>query len=427
VLKTTGAIKQVVVENRKPEFKVISYNQPYTKEVLDRIVSEDTERAMDLQNDSLFRVTVVDFSDERYMLMHTHHIIIDGWCLPILINDLQKYYGKLESGITVEALIEEINEENKTQTSYAEYVNWINKQNTEEVTEYWKSLLADSEPSHIYGKEKKDNTRNEKIVTFRRPIGEEATRNIEQFARENRVTANTVFECALGIALQKYSGNDDVVFDKVISGRSIPLKNIENTLGLFINTVPVRVQTNEKTTLSELLNETQKQTVEANAKGLIPLAEIYKTSEIEAKSIDTFFVFENYFVGDEEDIQKGPLSPESVAFEEQTEFNLTVTIMKDKEGYTVRTSYAEEMYTEGEINSFINGYISILTSELNKNTSVKDISVLTEEDKETILNKFNSTTAEYEKDKCIHELFEAQAERTPDKIALVATDKKLTY
>ena len=148
VLKS-GAIKQVILENRVPEFAVLSYNESFTQEKLDKLVSEDEIRTLDLQKDSLFRISVIDFNDKRFMLMHTHHIIIDGWCLPILINDLQKYYGKLNEGVTAEELIEEIEKENSEQTSYAEYVNWINKQNTEEVTEYWKNLLADSEPSHI--------------------------------------------------------------------------------------------------------------------------------------------------------------------------------------------------------------------------------------------------------------------------------------
>jgi amino acid adenylation domain-containing protein len=196
VLKSTGAIKQVILENRKPEFKVLSYNQPYTKDVLDRIVNEDAEKAMDLQKDSLFRVTVAEFTDARYIVMHSHHIILDGWCLPVIINDLQRYYSELAKGRAAEEVRAELKKEAEENTTYAEYANWIRKQDTEAVGEYWKSLLAESESSHIYGKEKKDNVKNENIITFVTPVSEEAVRNVEKLAKESKVTANSVFECA---------------------------------------------------------------------------------------------------------------------------------------------------------------------------------------------------------------------------------------
>jgi aryl carrier-like protein len=95
VLKTTGVIKQVILENRKPEFNVIEVEEAYTEEALNKVVEEATKKAFDLQKDALFRVTVIEFNDSRYMIMHAHHIILDGWCLPVLVSDLQKYYGEL--------------------------------------------------------------------------------------------------------------------------------------------------------------------------------------------------------------------------------------------------------------------------------------------------------------------------------------------
>ena len=428
VLKSTGAIKQVILENRKPKFRVIKEEKAYTKEILDRIVTEDAEKALDLQNDSLFKVTLVDFTDERYMLFHSHHIILDGWCLPIIINDLQKYYCKLSEGTSVETLTEEIRAEVSAQTSYAQYANWINKQDANAVTEYWKSLLADSEISHIYGKEKKDNTKNEDVITFRTPLGEKTAKKIEKFAKENKVTVNTVFECVLGIALQKFSSSEDVVFDKIISGRSIPLKNIENTVGPFINTVPVRIQTHENSTLADLLKETQKQTITANTQGILSLAEVYKANSIDAKSIDSLFVFENYYTGDGSEIANGPLSPELVFFKEQTEFSLTVTILKDNNGYAIRTSYAQEMYTEKEINSFLNGYISILNSSLNQATLIKDIVAITKGEQDQI-KSFNNTDHTYNipDNSTLYSLFESASEENKDKVCIKANDSEITY
>ncbi len=427
VLKS-GAIKQVILENRKPNFFVISKDEAFSQSTLESLVNEATEKAFDLQKDSLFKVTVIDFIDARFMLIHAHHIIMDGWCLPILITDLQKYYGKLVSGMSIEELTNEINEEAASQTSYGQYASWIRSQDKSQVSAYWQKLLADCSLAHIFQKEKKDNTKNEDIITFTSPLSNELSLSIEQFAKETKVSPNTVFECAFSIALQKYSGSEDVVFDKIISGRSIPLKNIENTVGPFINTVPVRIQAQENSTLADLLRETQNQTINANTNGILPLADIYKASGIDAKSVDALFVFENYFTGDSSKITNGPLSPEPFSFEEQTEFNLTVTIVKENNGYAIRTSYANEIYTQSEMQRFVNGFISILTCSLNQNKQIKDIDIVSEGEKEQI-NKFNNTPHAYNipTNSTLYSLFEEQATKNADKICVVANDNEITY
>ena len=123
VLKSTGAIKQVILENRKPEFSIITKDELYNQEILDKLVTEDAEKALDLQKDSLFRVTVIDFADARYMLFHSHHIILDGWCLPVIISDLQRYYGKLAEGVATLNYNGEISKFTKDQCHYCKKGN----------------------------------------------------------------------------------------------------------------------------------------------------------------------------------------------------------------------------------------------------------------------------------------------------------------
>ena len=429
VLKSTGAIKQVILENRKPAFTVVTLDEAFSEDTLNTVVTENTKASLDLQKDSLFRVTIVDFTDVRFMVMHAHHIILDGWCLPVLINDLQKYYGELKNGKSIEVLTDEINKEVSSETSYAQYANWIRKQNTDEVSAYWQNLLDDCSPAHIFGKEKKDNSKNEDIISFRTPLNDDFSQSIEQFAKETRVSPNSVFECAFSIALQKFSSSEDVIYDKTISGRSIPLKNIENTVGAFINTVPVRIQTNENSTLAEVLKETHTQTTNANQYGILSLADLYKQTGIDAKSVDSLFVFENYYTGDGSEIANGPLSPQLVSFDEQTEFNLTVTILKENNGYAIRTSYAKGFYTEREAESFVNGYISILNSSLDTTKLIKDISVLTSEEKETVIKEFNSTEHTYNipENTTLYSLFDEQATKNSDKVCIIANDKEITF
>ncbi len=426
VLKSTGAIKQVILENRQPEFVVLAPDEPFSQKVLDNIISEDTEKPLDLQRDSLIKITVIDFTDERFLLFRSHHIILDGWCFPIIINDLQRYYAELSSGVNTEKLSDEIKKEVAAETSYAQYVNWLKKQDKTEAAEYWQSLLRDCTYPHIFGKENKDNKKNRDIVTFRTYLNEEVSQSIESFAQENRVSNNTVFESAFSVALQKFSGSDDIVFDKVISGRSIPLKNIENTIGLFVNTVPVRIKSDENSTLSDLLKETQKQTVNANKCGVLALSEIYKTCDINSRLIDALFVFENYYIGDlNADIEKGLLSPEFIFFNEQTEFNLSVAVFKENGRYFIRSSYARDLYTEKEINRFVEGYIYILKSYLDGEKQIKDIS-LTDKD---LIEKVNSTEHSYviPESTTLYSMFENTAKKNKEKVCIKTAEKKLTF
>lgn len=424
-LKSTGAIKQVILENRSPEYKVIEKQEAFSQRVLDELVAVEGERAFDLKRDSLFRVIVIDFSDERFILTITHHIIIDGWCLPVIIRDLQRYYGRLEEGISSEVLAAEIRKEASTETSYSEYVRQIRSRDRTEASEYWNELLADSTASHIFGREKKDNSKNEEIVTFTTSLDEVTIRNIERFARENRVSHNTVFEGAFSVALQKYSGSEDVIFDKVISGRSVPIRNIDKTVGLFINTVPVRIRTSAETTFADTVKEIHRQTVASDNYGVLSLADVYKAGGIDSNAVDSLFVFENYYTGESSEIMGGSLLPELVSFDEQTEFNLTVTVFKEGHGYAIRTSYAKEMYTQEEITEFSRGYISILRASLESDRKIIDITVTDT----ALLKFFNETVHSYDmpEKSTLYSLFEKTAKDNAEKICIKTAEGNLTF
>ncbi len=425
LLKSTNSIKQVILENRTAEVVVLSHNELFSQNVLDEIVESAIKEPLNLQKDLLFKVVIVEFTDKCFMLIRSHHIILDGWCFPIIINDLQKYYEALSTGKDINELTDEIKKEVLTETSYAQYVSWLKKQDKSQASEYWLNLLGSCNYSHIFGKE--NDEINKDITTYRTFLGKELSQNIEAYAKKNKVSNNTVFETAFGISLQKFSGSDDVIFDKVISGRSIPLKNIENTLGLFVNTVPVRFQSNENTTLAELITETQNQTINANKYGLLSLSEIYKTCNINGRQVDALFAFENYYIGEDiiDDMEKGFLSIKSVSFNEQTEFNLSVAVFKEKKEYVIRTSYSKDTYTDNEITAFVNGYVSVLESCFSGEKQIKDISVTDMK----MLEGFNDTAHTYDipENSTLYSLFEKTAAENENKICIKTAEKELTF
>ena len=425
VLKSTNTIKQVILENREPEFTVMSQGTAFSQKTLDDIIQEDEKNPLNLQTDSLFKAIIIKFTDKCFMLMRSHHIILDGWCFPIITRDLQRFYEALSQGKDLKELTDEISNEVSSQTSFAQYVNWLKKQDKTQATEYWQNLLKDCSFSHIFNKE--SNEIKKEIKTFRTYLSEENTQNLERFAKEYKVSNNAVFESAFSLALQKFSGSDDVIFDKVISGRSIPLKNIENTLGLFVNTVPIRIKSDKNSTLADLMKEAQKQTINANKYGLLSLSEIYKLCNINGRLIDALFVFENYYTGEDfvDDMEKGILSLKPIFFNEQTEFNLSVAVFKENGKYYIRTSYNKDLYTEAEITAFVNGYIHILESYSDITKLIKDISVADMK----LIDSFNNTAHRYDipESSTLYSLFETAAEENKDRICLTASNKTLSF
>ena len=424
-LKSTNTIKQVILENRNCEFTVLLQENRFSQNVLDDIVEQDRKKPFNLQTDTLFKVIIIEFSDKRFMLVRSHHIILDGWCFPIIINDLQRYYEQLFNGKDIKELTDEINKEVLSQTSFAQYVNWLKKQDKSEATKYWQNLLLNCSFSHIF--DKSDDRINKETATFRTYIDKETSQKIEGFAKQNRVSNNTIFECAFSIALQKFSGSNDILFDKAISGRSGPVKNIENTVGLFVNTLPVRVQSNENSTLADLIDEIQTQTINTNKYGILSLSEVYKNCNINSRSIDALFAFENYYIGDDiiGDMEKGLLSSKYIFFDEKTEFNLSVAVFKEKGEYIVRTTYSSDLYTEAEMSDFIRGYITILESFSDIEKYIKDISVTDRK----LISAFNSTSHSYRipEGSTIYSLFEKTAKDNTDIICIKTEKEKLTF
>ena len=424
-LKSTNTIKQVILENRNCEFTVLLQESRFSQNVLDDIVEQDRKKPFNLQTDTLFKVIIIEFSDKRFMLVRSHHIILDGWCFPIIINDLQRYYEQLFNGKDIKELTDEINKEVLSQTSFAQYVNWLKKQDKSEATKYWQNLLLNCSFSHIF--DKSDDRINKETATFRTYIDKETSQTIEGFAKQNRVSNNTIFESAFSIALQKFSGSNDILFDKAISGRSGPVKNIENTVGLFVNTLPVRVQSNENSTLADLIDEIQTQTINTNKYGILSLSEVYKNCNINSRSIDALFAFENYYIGDDiiGDMEKGLLSSRYIFFDEKTEFNLSVAVFKEKGEYIVRTTYSSDLYTEAEMADFIRGYITILESFADTEKYIKDISVTDNK----LLERFNSTGHSYDipDGASLYSLFERRVKENTDKVCIKTAERKLTF
>ncbi|MCP5107614.1 MAG: amino acid adenylation domain-containing protein, partial [bacterium] len=410
---------QVVLKNVTPEpgFADISHLPAGEKENrLEAFKKEDREKGFDLVKGPPIRMLLIKTGERAYrLLLSFHHIIMDGWCLGIIFKDLIQIYHSLSQGKPVH--LEPV-------TPYADYIKWLKQQDSEKGLSYWRKYLAgyEQQTSLPKARESHDYQPEEYGITLDGSL----TGKITEIAEQHRLTVNTFFQALWGVLLQAYNNTGDVVFGAVVSGRPPEIKGIGHMVGLFINTVPVRVKTTGTATFSQLTRQMQEHSLLSKAYEYLPLAETQVNTAPGTHLIDHIMIFQNYPVQREIGLLStlGEIGIEirDIQFREQTNYDLNITIGPDTTGdtLTVRFEFNSLVYTR----DFISG-IAITFKEMvkqvveNFDTAVREIEIISDEEKKQVLFDFNNTSREFPKDKTMNQLFTAQAERTPEKIAVV--------
>ncbi|MBX4267626.1 non-ribosomal peptide synthetase, partial [Clostridium estertheticum] len=385
---------------------------------------KDIDKGFDLSRQISIRASIIKTDEENYIfILSFHHIILDGWSLPIIFNELMYIYNSLKESMPLK--LRKVN-------VYSNYIKWLQKQDKQEALVYWKKYLDGyEEQAQVLQTDK--SFKNDKYINseIKFSIGRELTDKLKGVAGKNKVTVNTIFQAVWGILLQRYNNVEDVVFGSVVSGRSAEIDGIENMVGLFINAVPVRIKSIVDKTFIELINEVHECSITSKKYEYVSLAEIQSSTSLKQQLIDNMMIFENYPVAKysekSENSKKFELKMELEEAVEQNNYNFNI-IAAITDELLVKLSYNACIYDEQYVN-MVAGHIEQIIKEVVDNPEIKlsEIEMLSEEEKTKILVDFNDTKAEYPKDKTIHELFEEQVEKTPENIAVVYQEKTLTY
>jgi amino acid adenylation domain-containing protein len=418
IYKTSKKPVQVVLKQREAwvYFEDISY-LPEAEKLgwIEAFKQKDREKEFDLSKDLLIRYSILKIAPGSYEITWSfHHIIMDGWCTTILIREMLHIIECLQQGNPINL---------PTPPPYSTYIKWLEEQDKEEGYRYWQRYLDNFEnktgiPKVASGKESQYE-RKEYCFT----INKELLSRLNGVAHENKVTMNTVFQACWGILLQGYNNTHDVVFGSVVSGRPPHLPGIEAMVGLFINTIPLRVKNEPGKRFPWLLREVQVQTLQSQKYEYIPLADIQANSYLKRNLLDHIFVYENYPVDKaiKHINQKHDLgfSVSSVDLFEQTNYDFNVLVVEGEE-FTVKIQYNPVIYNTPVIKGIATHLQRILEQvALVPRTRLRRIQIITEEEKNRILFDFNQTDIDYPHEKPLYQLFAEQVERTPDRVALV--------
>jgi iturin family lipopeptide synthetase C len=250
---------------------------------------QDKQRSFKLDKDVLIRVAILQTDDDEYEFIWSfNHMLIDGWCVGILISDFFEIYNSYLEGRAYRL---------PSVKQFNEYLQWLEKQDKEVLKNHWRKYLETYRqevviPGMNANIENNAEYKREERVTFR--LEKEKTAALNHLAVKNQVTLNTIVQALWGILLGKYNNTQDVVVGIVVSGRPPEVDEIESMVGLFMNVVPLRVRFKEDTMFNDLLQQIQEDTINMNQYHYLPLTEIQSLSSLKHHLINHVLVFENY-------------------------------------------------------------------------------------------------------------------------------------
>ncbi|MCP4151371.1 MAG: non-ribosomal peptide synthetase, partial [bacterium] len=353
---------QAVLKSRDADFQYEDLRTRKTAGEKDEYIAafkiKDRKRLLDLEKDALMRVTLMRAGENEYEFIWSfHHILMDGWCTGILILEFFEIY---------KAILDNQKPNLPAVTPYRNYIRWLEQRNQDASGEYWKNYLAGFDGrSEIPRREIPAPFGTYKAQQKLIVLNEEKTIRLTQLAAVNKATLNTTFQTLWGILMAKYTGKNDVLFGAVVSGRPSELEGFETMVGLFINTVPVRVclPLDKKITFNRLLQSIQKDGVESEPHHYYPLAEIQAQSEAKQNLIDHIIVFENYplteqlegVAKEDREEEKFQLEISNLEVYEQTDYDLNIAVAPAAR-LTIRLDYNAAQYSGETITSVANSF-----------------------------------------------------------------------
>jgi amino acid adenylation domain-containing protein len=383
----------------------------------EQLIAADRARRFDLASPPLMRFTLIRLGPRRFQLvMSNHHIVLDGWSMPIFLRELVALY---ESHGDPRAL--------PRVRPYRDYLGWLAAQDRGAAEDAWRAALAGlTGPTLVAPDTSRVTVSPER---YRCSLSEPATAATSAYARSRGLTVNTIVQAAWAIVVSRLTGRDDVVFGVAVSGRPAGLDGVEDMVGLFINTQPLRVRLHAAEPLADLLTRVQtEQTrlLDHHHLGLTAIQQLAGHGEL----FDTFAAFENY-----------PSGPGTAADDAGSDDDLHVVEMSGRDAahyplaliaapgprLSLRIDYRPDVYDEATVTAIGDRLTAVFETLIAApGTPVSAVGALTDDERDRVLRRFNDTGRSTPR-LALAEMFERQAAGTPHSAALIGDDLTLSY
>jgi surfactin family lipopeptide synthetase C len=393
----------------------------------------DRRRGFELTEAPLMRLALFWRAEAGYQFVWTfHHALLDGRSFPIVLKEVFAFYEAFCQGQTLEL---------EPPRPYRDYIDWLQQQDLSQLELFWRRqlkgfttptpLTVDRPPAKL-----SDDHNGADHGLQQIELSAALTSTLQSLAQQHHLTLNTLVQGAWVLLLSRYSGETDVVFGATRACRRSALEGIgtESMVGLFINTLPMRVRVPSDMPVLTWLKELRAQSLAMReaAREHTPLVKIQEWSEVPRGEplFESILVFENHqlntLLRTERD-QSGNWQNREFELLGQTNYPLTV-LGYAGDSLLLKLRYDRDHFEDGAIRRMLEHMRTLLQGFVdNPEQRLLDMPLLTKIEQHQLLVEWNNTQTEYPRDQCIHTLFEAQVERTPNAFAVTFEDERLTY
>ncbi|WP_277758203.1 non-ribosomal peptide synthase/polyketide synthase [Pseudomonas sp. A34-9] len=401
--------------------------QPHAEHTLQVLMAQEASTAFDLQNDSLIRGRLVRLADDHHVLLLTvHHIVADGWSMGVLTRELMALYQAFSQGQPdpLPALT----------LQYGDYAVWQRRWLSGEVlqrqSEYWQQTLDGAPalltlPTDRPRPAQQDYTGGNVEVL----LDQRLSAGLKALSQRHGVTLFMTMTSAWALLMSRLSGQTDVVIGSPVANRT--RAEIEGLIGMFVNTLALRIDTSGEPSVETLLARVKARTLEAQAHQDLPFEQVVEITR-PARSLAHSPLFQTTLSWDSHigpQLALGELTLEAVAgADEVAKFDLTLTLGEVNGVIRGSLNYATALFDESTVRRFVGYFQRLLQAMVSDDRAVLEhVPLLAAEERQRLLVEFNATARDYPQTLTVHGIFQQQAAAHPKAVAAVHGAQSLSY
>lgn len=424
-----GEPRQKIVDDQAPGFKIIDLRSNIdNEEDAKKIVEKEITTSFDLESGPLIRFTIIRLTENKYiMVFNMHHIISDGWSINIFINEFLQLYNHYING--EEPSLEPLRIQYKDYSAWQK--NFLESSELKEQREYWHEKLSGEIPVLEMPSDKaRPSIQSFTGNSIDFSISSNISKKLNTLCRDNHVSLFIMLQALIKILLHKYTDQSDFIIGSPIAGRTH--EDLEKQIGLYINTLALRDSINSDSSFRDTLASVKKTCTDALNNQDYPFDRLVEELDIKrdisrSALFDVMLVLQNNDDNDEIMLD-GLKAAQYKTGELVTKFDITFNFTEVGNGLGCSFEYNTEIYSEDRIRRMADHFKTLILSvSENSEAKIAELNIIPNEEKNLLINVFNSTKAGYPQDKTIVDLFEDQVVKTPDNIAIVYEDVELTY
>ena len=412
-------------------FTVLDYSQQAQdlhEALRKQFLAQDSQQGFATNAAPLMRVTILRWSAQEWeMVWSHHHLILDGWASGLVLAAVAQIYTALLQGQQVSLPAER---------PYADFLQWLGKRDNLAAEDYWRHALRGLEQATSLPVLRRKVGQNEpaRVSTFERLLSSEDVTALSRLTQLAGVTAVIPALACWGLLLSRYAGSQDILFGVTTSGRPAELDGAGQMVGLFINTIAVRMKNMEgSTSIENCLAELHRYLAAAREHEHASLSRVAEWSELPGLAagqamFDSIVVYENYPLA----VQGNQLGAARIVdyhLQEESNYPLTLIIEPSVEGLHLRLLADSTRIAGDAAQAMLEQYHYLLQqlAHAHPAQALKDLHLLTADQREQQLQQWNDTASAYDTSASLASIFIAQARRTPDATALVDAHGSMTY